>query len=126
MTNKKDNPSHIGLSFFLTINEVIVQMIDFAPGMRVIIRDEEWMIKKAEKNTMGVYALLCTGISSLVKDRNAVFMADIDEIIPVDPTKIKLVVDESPKYRDTLLYLESQWRKRTPTDKAKRKILVDS
>ena len=93
-------------------------MIDFAPGMRVIIRDEEWMIKKAEKNTMGIYALHCTGISSLVKDRNAVFMADIDEIIPVDPTKIKLVVDESPKYRDTLLYLESQWRKRTPTDNA--------
>ncbi len=91
-------------------------MIDFAPGMRVIIRDEEWMIKKAEKNTMGVYALHCTGVSSLVKDRNAIFMADIEEIIPVDPAKMKLVVDESPKYRDTLLYLESQWRQRTPTD----------
>lgn len=91
-------------------------MMDFAPGMRVIIRDEEWMIKKAEKNTMGVYALHCTGVSSLVKDRNAIFMADIEEIIPVDPAKMKLVVDESPKYRDTLLYLESQWRQRTPTD----------
>ena len=91
-------------------------MADFAPGMRVIIRDEEWMIKKAEKNSMGVYALHCSGVSSLVKDRNAIFMGDIDEIIPVDPTKIKLVVDESPKYRDTLLYLESQWRQRVPTD----------
>lgn len=91
-------------------------MIDFAPGMRVIIRDEEWMIKKAEKNTMGVYALHCSGVSSLVKDRKAIFMADIDEIIPVDPTKIKLIVDESPKYRDTMLYLESQWRQKIPTD----------
>ena len=91
-------------------------MVDFAPGMRVIIRDEEWMIKKAEKNTMGVYALHCVGVSSLVKDRNAIFMADIEEVIPVDPAKMKLVVDESPKYRDTLLYLESQWRQRTPTD----------
>ncbi len=91
-------------------------MIDFAPGMRVIIRDEEWMIKKAEKNTMGVYALHCIGVSSLVKDRSAIFMADIEEVIPVDPAKMKLVVDESPKYRDTLLYLESQWRQRTPTD----------
>ena len=25
-------------------------MIDFAPGMRTIIRDEEWMIKKIETN----------------------------------------------------------------------------
>ena len=91
-------------------------MADFAPGMRVIIRDEEWMIKKAEKNSMGVYALHCSGVSSLVRDRQAIFMADIEEIIPVDPTKIKLVVDESPKYRDTLLYLESQWRQRIPTD----------
>ena len=93
-------------------------MIDFVPGMRVIIRDEEWMIKKAERNTMGVYALHCTGVSSLVKDRSVIFMADIEDIIPVDPAKMKLVVDESPKYRDTLLYLESQWRQRTPTDTA--------
>lgn len=72
-------------------------MIDFALGMRVIIRDEEWMIKKAEKNTMGVYALHCIGVSSLVKDRSAIFMADIEEVIPVDPAKMKLVVDESPQ-----------------------------
>lgn len=85
-------------------------MIEYAPGMRVIIRDEEWMIKKAEKNTMGVYALHCTGVSSLVKDRSTIFMADIEDIIPVNPAKMKLIVDESPRYRDTLLYLESQWR----------------
>ena len=28
-------------------------MIDFAPGMRTIIRDEEWMIKKIETNSLG-------------------------------------------------------------------------
>ena len=26
-------------------------MIDFAPGMRTIIRDEEWMVKKIETNS---------------------------------------------------------------------------
>ena len=72
--------------------------------------------KESRKNTMGVYALHCTGVSSLVKDRNAIFMADIEDVIPVDPAKMRLVVDESPKYRDMLLYLESQWRQRTPTD----------
>ncbi len=93
-------------------------MLKFAPGMRVIIRDEEWMIKKIEQNTMGAQALHCIGVSPLVKDRNAIFLDDIDAIIPVDPTKVKLIVDESPQYRDTLLYLESQWRKRIPTDNA--------
>lgn len=84
--------------------------------MRVIIRDEEWMVKKAEKNSMGVYALHCSGVSPLVKDRNLIFMTDIEEIIPVDPAKVQLVVDESPRYRNTLLYLESKWRQCTPTD----------
>ena len=28
-------------------------MMDYAPGMRTIIRDEEWMVKKVEKNNMG-------------------------------------------------------------------------
>lgn len=28
-------------------------MIEFAPGMRTIIRDEEWMIKKIETNGLG-------------------------------------------------------------------------
>ena len=27
-------------------------MVDYAPGMRVIIRDEEWMIRKVEKNNL--------------------------------------------------------------------------
>ena len=44
------------------------KMLEFAPGMRVIIRDEEWMIKKVERNTMGKQALHCVGISPLIKD----------------------------------------------------------
>ena len=33
-------------------------MVDYAPGMRTIIRDEEWMVKKVEKNNMGNLDLL--------------------------------------------------------------------
>ena len=43
-------------------------MVDYAPGMRTIIRDEEWMVKKVEKNNMGNNALYCVGILPLVKD----------------------------------------------------------
>ena len=35
-------------------------MVDFAPGMRTIIRDEEWMIKKIETNSLGNKTYSCT------------------------------------------------------------------
>ena len=28
-------------------------MVDYAPGMRTIIRDEEWISKKIETNSLG-------------------------------------------------------------------------
>lgn len=92
-------------------------MIEYAPGMRLIIRDEEWMIKKIDTNEIGEKALNCIGISSLVKDKEAIFLTDLERIETVEPTKIKLVKDESPKYTKSLLYLESQWRQKNPTDK---------
>lgn len=91
-------------------------MIDFAPGMRAIIRDEEWMVKKIETNSLGNKALYCVGISPLVKDREAIFLTDLEQIQIVDPVQVKLVADTSAFYKSTLLYLESQWRQQIPTD----------
>lgn len=91
-------------------------MIDFAPGMRTIIRDEEWMVKKIETNSLGNKTLYCVGISPLVKDREAIFLTDLEEIQIVDPAEVKLVADTSPFYKRALLYLESQWRQQIPTD----------
>ena len=34
----------------------------YAPGMRVMIRGEEWMIKKIENNTLGNKALYVVGL----------------------------------------------------------------
>lgn len=92
-------------------------MKEYAPGMRLIIRDEEWIIKKIDTNEIGKQSLNCIGISPLVKDKEVIFLTDLEEIEAVDPTKIKLVKDESSKYTKSLLYLESQWRQKTPTDK---------
>lgn len=92
-------------------------MIEYAPGMRLIIRDEEWMIKKIDTNEIGAKALTCIGISPLVKDKEAIFLDDLEKIDPVDPTKVRLIKDNSPKYTKSLLYLESQWRQKAPTDK---------
>ena len=91
-------------------------MIDYAPGMRTIIRDEEWMVKKIEINSLGNKVLYCVGISPLVKDKEAIFLTDLEEIQIVNPAEVKLVADKSPFYKKTLLYLESQWRQQIPTD----------
>lgn len=91
-------------------------MVDFAPGMRTIIRDEEWMVKKIETNSLGNKALYCIGISPLVKDKEAIFLTDLEQIQIVNPAEVKLIPDSSPFYKRTLLYLESQWRQKIPTD----------
>ena len=91
-------------------------MVDFAPGMRTIIRDEEWMVKKVETNSLGNKSLYCTGVSPLVKDRDAIFLADLEQIQIVNPAEVKLVADDSAFYKKSLLYLESRWRQKIPTD----------
>lgn len=91
-------------------------MVDYAPGMRVIIRDEEWMVKKIETNNLGNKTLHCVGISTLVKEKEAIFLTDLEQIMVMNPEEIKLVPDASPFFRRTQLYIESQWRQKIPTD----------
>ena len=91
-------------------------MAEYAPGMRVLIRDEEWMIRKVETNSMGNKALYCVGISSLIKDREAVFLEDLEDIKLMNPAEINMILDKSPHFIQTRLFLESQWRRKIPTD----------
>ena len=90
--------------------------VDYAPGMRTIIRDEEWMVKKVERNNMGNDVLYCIGVSPLVKDREVIFLTDLEKISIVNPKDVQLVADGSSFFRRTQLYLESQWRQQIPTD----------
>ena len=82
-------------------------MIDFAPGMRTIIRDEEWMVKKVETNSLGNKTLYCVGVSPLVKDREAIFLTDLEKIQIVDPAEVKLVADASPLQASTIIFRKS-------------------
>jgi hypothetical protein len=68
-------------------------MAEYAPGMRVIIRDEEWMIKKADLNSYGNSTLQCIGITPLVKDKQAYFLSDLEKIEVVDPAQTKIIID---------------------------------
>ena len=91
-------------------------MADFAPGMRVLIRDEEWMIRKCDPNSYNTYTLQCVGLSPLVRDKTAYFLSDLEKIIVIDPAKTTLVPDGSARFTRSRLFLESLWRQKIPTD----------
>ena len=93
------------------------KMTDYAPGMRAVIRDEEWLIKKIETNSLGHQVLQCVGITPLVRNRDTIFLTDLEQIQIVDPASIQLIADSSPFFKRSLLYLESQWRQHLPTDR---------
>ena len=91
-------------------------MAEFAPGMRVLIRDEEWMIRKCDPNSYNTYTLQCVGVSPLVRDKTAYFLSDLEKITVIDPSKTALIPDRSARFIRSRLFLESLWRQKIPTD----------
>ena len=88
-----------------------------APGARIVVRDAEWLVRKVDRTSTGGQALTVTGISELVKDKEAIFLDEIDKNIDVlDPVDIKLVADTSSSYQKAMLYMESLLRQKAPTD----------
>lgn len=90
-----------------------------APGSRILARDEEWLVRRVERTAAGDELLVVTGLSELVKDRDARFIKAEgldDDIAAVDPADTKPVADTSPYHRDTLLHLETLFRASPPTD----------
>lgn len=91
--------------------------VKYAPGMRIIVRGEEWMVKKVETNSLGNQTLYVIGLSQLVKDYESMFLVDVENDIEiVDPAKVTLVPDDSAFFRKSKVYIESQWRSKIPTD----------
>ncbi len=88
-----------------------------APGMRVVIRDEEWLIRRADPAKDGGYLLSCDGISELVRGQESLFLTELEDAIEIlDPANTQLVADTSDKYSAALLYIESQRRRSIPND----------
>jgi len=90
-----------------------------APGTRIISRDEEWLVRRIERNSAGEEVLIVAGLSELVRDREARFIrtAGLDaDIVAVDPAQTQPAADASPYHRNTLLHLETLLRSSPPTD----------
>ena len=87
------------------------------PGARVLIRDAEWVVRRVD-HAPGGYQLVCDGASELVRGREAVFLTALDPVTALDPAATRLVPDESPRFADGLLYLESHLRQAVSGDDA--------
>jgi hypothetical protein len=83
----------------------------------VLIRDAEWLVRRVNATSTGDHSLEVTGLSEIVRDRDAVFLTTLEDSVKVlDPAETELVADPSPNYRNTLLHLEAQFRQTPPTD----------
>ena len=89
-----------------------------APGARVLIRDAEWVVRRADHAPDGGYRLVCDGISELVREREAVFLTTLEQpdLRVLDPAGTRLVPDPSPGFADSRLWMESQLRQAVPSD----------
>nr|HPG98669.1 hypothetical protein [Thermotogota bacterium] len=53
----------------------------YVPGMRIEVRDEEWVVRRSDYNAGGNQALSVTGISDFVRGQEAAFLSKSE--IPV-------------------------------------------
>ena len=86
------------------------------PGARVVVRHAEWIVRRVD-HAPGGYQIVCEGVSELVRGREAVFLTALEPAIQVlDPADTRLVPDESDRFTDSILYMESQLRQAVPND----------
>jgi hypothetical protein len=81
-----------------------------APGVTVVVRDEEWLVTSVGQTTDG-QLLHVQGLSALVQGKTASFYESLDEIEVLDPAQATLTPDSSPGYRRAKLWLEATLRK---------------
>lgn len=92
----------------------------YAPGARVIIRDCEWIIRRADPSDDGGYILTVDGLSELVNGKGARFLTKLEEaentIRVLDPAETRFEQDLSPGFEKSRLFIETQLRQITPAD----------
>lgn len=92
--------------------------LTLAPGARVEIRDEEWMVRSVKASGYGGQAVHVLGLSELVRNKESIFLSRLDEIRELKPEDTALVHDDSAQYRRSRLYLDALLRRTPATDEA--------
>ncbi len=94
-----------------------------APGTRIELRNEEWLVRRVDATLSGGQQLTCIGLSELVKDKEGVFLTELDnnaklktKISVLNPEDTEFIQDNSDGFIDSRLYLEALLRETPPTD----------
>ncbi len=87
--------------------------VRYATGARVLVRDEEWLVRQVTRTEHDGYLLRVVGASEFVLDEEAVFLDKLDRVEVLRPQDTVLVRDGTAKFRRSRLYLEAVLR-RTP------------
>jgi ERCC4-related helicase len=98
-------------------------MSEVAAGERIVVRDEEWLVRAVRNTERDGVRVEVTGVTSLVRDQDAVFFGSLDKIDRLDPREGKLVADDSAGFRSSRLWLESI-RRGSPVPSSETRITV--
>lgn len=94
-----------------------------APGAQVVVRDEEWLVRAVQLTPADGKLVRVIGASELVRDQEATFFTELDDVQPLRPEDTTLVLDPTPGFRRSRLYLEALIRK-TPLPAAETRLAV--
>ena len=88
-----------------------------APGARLLIRDQEWVVRSTRRTLGNDHLIRVVGLTPLVRDESWQFIQGRENaIIEVNPKETKLVHDSSPNYLAARLHIESLLRTTPPPD----------
>ncbi|MEW2384313.1 helicase-related protein [Micromonospora sp. NPDC047707] len=95
------------------------QEATYAPGSRIVVRDEEWLIRSVKTGTADGTMIKAVGVSEFVQDVEATFFTALDDIQAMRPEDTVLIRDTSSRFRQSRLFLEAVLR-RTPLPRTER------
>jgi len=94
-----------------------------APGAQVVVRDEEWLVRAVQQTPADGKLVRVIGASELVREQEATFFTELDDVQPLRPEDTTLALDPTPGFRRSRLYLEALIRK-TPLPAAETRLAV--
>ncbi len=95
------------------------ESLSFAPGARILVRDEEWLVRTAKPTPHDGTMIKAVGVSEFVRDIEATFFTKLDSVTVMQPEDTVLVQDTSSRFRQSRLFLEAVLR-RTPLPQSER------
>nr|MDT0663341.1 helicase-related protein [Micromonospora sp. DSM 115978] len=95
------------------------QAATYAPGARILVRDEEWLVRTAKPTPHDGTMIKAVGVSEFVRDVEATFFTGLESVRAMRPEETVLVQDTTSRFRQGRLFLEAVLR-RTPLPRSER------